>query len=257
MSELDRWSKRPEGGGIEDRAGALLRSVRPVEPSPDLEARVQEIVRGGGPALRFRLPIPALAAVLLALFAGGAGAATIAYRRWIAPEPPPVVRRAPPATVDAPPPAPEPAIEPAVEPPPAAPVAVVEPPPVRRASAIALESKVLGEAVALLQQGDPNGALHRIERYEREHPRGELRREAVLTKVTALVALDRLEEALAILDAIDVEGHPRAPELFVLRGELRARAGRCDEALVDLGRAAGNRALEERIARGIRHCRPR
>jgi Flp pilus assembly protein TadD len=55
-------------------------------------------------------------------------------------------------------------------------------------------------------------------------------------RVEALLALGERAEALRWLDALALDDGPRSRELLVLRGELRAAASRCSEAVKDLGR---------------------
>jgi tetratricopeptide (TPR) repeat protein len=79
--------------------------------------------------------------------------------------------------------------------------------------------------------------------------------------VEALVKLGRTEPALGRLDAVAPAALARSPALRVLRGELRARAGRLAAAVEDfdlaLGRGAGSGDLFERALYGRGSCRAR
>jgi hypothetical protein len=268
MSERpsERWRDREEeDGSPEGRAGALFRSVRPREPNAALEAKVQAVLRGETPAVRRGRPLPALAVVAIVLVvAGGATAATAIYTGWIGPEKPPAKSkpsrsaerthaRAPEKAAELPPPAP-----PAEVAPPQPPRA---PAPERRRdpSTLALESKQIKSAVDALRSGDAAAALREISAYEAAHPNGLLHREALLTKISALVANDREAEALALLDETKLDDHPRSLELTILRGELRARAHRCTDAVGDFESALARdleSTLRARAAKGLARCRP-
>jgi len=257
---MERWRDRKQSDGPEDRAGALLRSVRPHQPSAELEERVQAVLRGDDVPLRStRRPLPALAVVAsLLLVAGGATAAGMIYQTWVAPaekvepKPKPPKKRVAPPPVIAPEPIPEPP-PPIVEAPP--------PPPKPKApdpSELAKESKRIKAAVDALRKGDAGGALDEIAAYEREHPQGVLHREALLAKVSALVASNREAEALGLLDARSLDAHPRSLELTILRGELRARADRCGEAVADFEGALAKQLEEKlrvRAEKGLLRCK--
>jgi hypothetical protein len=95
------------------------------------------------------------------------------------------------------------------------------------------EAHVLAGAISHLRGGhEATAALDDLADYERRFPSGLLDREVLRIRIEALLDLARDREALKRLD-------DRAPDaltrpLLLLRGELRARAGRCDEALRDL-----------------------
>ena len=115
----------------------------------------------------------------------------------------------------------------------------------------ASESQAIGVALRKLRQNhDARGALEALEQYRRSFPNGHLGAEAGLIRVEALLALGDRAAALRLLDDDTTIGHgPRARELLVLRGELRASASRCAEAVSDLGRslsATPHDAVDER-----------
>jgi hypothetical protein len=166
-----------------------------------------------------------------------------------APELPPLVAQHPMVSPDSPPHRQRPTVKLASAAP--APFPVQAGPP---NAAGASESQALGVALRKLRQNhDARGALAALEQYRTAFPNGHLGAEAGLIRVEALLALGDRAAALRLLDddAIDVTlGHgPRARELLVLRGELRAAANRCAEAVGDLGRslsATPHDAVDER-----------
>jgi hypothetical protein len=176
-----------------------------------------------------------------------------------APEAPQVVEAPPrtaPAPKHAPPSKPAPLSPATAEHRAPAPKAPLAPP---AESALAIESKHLKAAVDALRTGDAAAALREISAYEAAHANGVLHREALLTKVSALVALDRETEALGLLDAIELDAHPRSLELTILRGELRVRADRCGDANSDFTRALTHdldAKLRARAEHGLARCKP-
>jgi tetratricopeptide (TPR) repeat protein len=144
----------------------------------------------------------------------------------------------------------------------------IEPPP----SSLGQESRLLGAALAALRTNrDYAGALATLGEYDARFPNGALRGEAAVARLDALMALGQSAAALRLLDGRG-QGQapwttgPRAAEVLVLRGELRAGAGRYQEAIEDFDRAAalaGNRQLpqlqqlRERALYGRLSCRAR
>jgi hypothetical protein len=192
--------------------------------------------------------------------------ATLAQPR--APHPPPAVLAPPrPQSVAAPQkvaPLPVVAPPPAVAPPPiVAPPPVVAPPPLVAAPppAVALppvaaiepelrvESGLVADALARLRSGDARGALLRIDAYRARFPSGVLRGESDRIRVKALLASGRRSDALALLEGVALER-----DLAVLRGELRAQAGRCREAVDDFARVEGDDSFAERAWFGRAQC---
>jgi hypothetical protein len=123
-----------------------------------------------------------------------------------------------------------------------------------------LEVRMFSQAMQAWRAGDAAGALGRIDAYQDLFPRGHFAPEAILVKVDALHALGRSAEVLDFLRSLSLAQLPRSTELQVIRGELSAKAGRCQEALVDLdevlrhdpGERLGARALYARAS-----CRSR
>jgi hypothetical protein len=151
-----------------------------------------------------------------------------------------------PAPADvAPPPAPEPA----------------------RPSAIAEESALIGAALRRLREtDDAAGALALLDDHDaRFGSTSPLADEAATIRVEALLRIGSLARALALLDKLTPRPAGRGRELLATRGELRAEAARCSEALADFepllaaeGKPEGARDLIfERALYGRAACRAR
>lgn len=82
---------------------------------------------------------------------------------------------------------------------------------------------------------DPAGALSLLDDYGRRFPAGLLHDEVSAMRVEALMALDRTDEALKGVEALPDAVLARWPRLRILRGELRAKHGRCADAMIDFG----------------------
>lgn len=132
--------------------------------------------------------------------------------------------------------------------------------PVGDASLLA-ESQLLGQALQRLhREHDPRGALTVLDAYRTQFQDGRLRDEAQAARVDALIQLDRRDDALQILDGAALPRLARGNELRLLRGELRAHAGRCREALGDFSatwQAEQSRDSEngQRALYGLATCR--
>jgi TolA-binding protein len=119
------------------------------------------------------------------------------------------------------------------------------------------ESHHLAQAVSALRQGrDPARALAEIATYQKLYPQGKLGDEAQVLKVEALLEVGQNDKALAELDHADLAGWPRGREFRVLRGELRAGAGRCGAALADFDATVfgDTTPVEERALFGRASC---
>jgi tetratricopeptide (TPR) repeat protein len=119
------------------------------------------------------------------------------------------------------------------------------------------ESALLGEALrALNLRRDALASLHALDAYDARYPAGVLRREALVARIDALLALGRRTEALQLLEkAGDLTALPKARELEVLRGELRAQGGNCAGAGSDFDAALDERGpLAERALWGLAAC---
>jgi hypothetical protein len=125
------------------------------------------------------------------------------------------------------------------------------------ASALALETPLLADALARLRQHrDAAGALAALEVYDARFPRGTLRGEADRTRVDALLMLGRDGDALEVLGRLTLRSQGRDQELRVIRGELAA-ATSCERAVADFNAvlaAAPAPALAERALHGRASC---
>ena len=105
--------------------------------------------------------------------------------------------------------------------------------------------------------GKAEAALALLTVHERRYPQGALSGEARVARAEILLALSRKEQALAVLDSLTLTSLPRARELATLRGELRAQAGRCQDARADLARVLSNTATDDlgkRASRALAVC---
>jgi tetratricopeptide (TPR) repeat protein len=97
------------------------------------------------------------------------------------------------------------------------------------------EAHLLARAIAQLrQEGDPRAALSTLDQYIRIFPHGVLESESVRARLEALVQVNDLDTALSLLDGKRTFTDPLDVDLLLTRAELRARANRCREAVVDL-----------------------
>ena len=101
-------------------------------------------------------------------------------------------------------------------------------------SPIAVEHALLGDILkSLRKQRDPRTALALLEDHAKRFPGSMLGPETAMLRVEALLGLGRKAEALSALDHLALGSMPNQDERFVLRGELRAGAGRWREARED------------------------
>jgi hypothetical protein len=122
------------------------------------------------------------------------------------------------------------------------------------------ESELLRRAVTQLRRAnDPAGALEAVKEYQAAFPSGALADDVHRTEVECLLELGRRDEALRVLDAMPLDRAEGGRELRVVRGELRAAAGRCGDALSDFDAVGvrGGDGLSERALYGRASCRTR
>lgn len=126
------------------------------------------------------------------------------------------------------------------------------------AAAIAQEALVLGRALQSLHRDhDPRAALVALDDHTARFPESVLGPEADIMRVDALLALDRRQSALAVLDRLEIPETTRGRELVVVRAELRVGAKRYAEAIADFTRTLANAdadALAERALHGRIAC---
>jgi hypothetical protein len=124
------------------------------------------------------------------------------------------------------------------------------------ATRLALEAELLSRALGRLRRDrDPKGALALLDQHALRFPHGALAPEADITRVDALLALDRRDEAAAILNRLTLPSSARGRELLVVRAELGARARRWAPAIADFTRALADPALEPELTERSLHGR--
>lgn len=123
---------------------------------------------------------------------------------------------------------------------------------------LGVEARSLADALERWRRdGNGEAALTLLAGHERRYPRGALWVETRVARAEILLSLSRNPEALAALDSLSLANLPRARELSTLRGELRAQAGRCAEARVDLARVLSSTETDElgkRARRALSSC---
>jgi tetratricopeptide (TPR) repeat protein len=130
-------------------------------------------------------------------------------------------------------------------------------------STLGTEAALLGEAIKAREAGKPADALSALSAYDRQFPTGELKSEAFLARIDALLDLGRGADALALLDRLEppeFAALPRSNEVRVIRGELLAGVGRCHDALEAFGSALLGKLTapaEERAMYGRTLCQSR
>ena len=116
-------------------------------------------------------------------------------------------------------------------------VPVAAPPP----SPIAVEQALLGDILKSLRtQRNPRAALGMLDDHARRFPDTVLVPEATMLRVEALLGLGQEAEALSLLEHAGLGSTPNPIERIVLRGELRAAAGRWREAQADFETSLGD-----------------
>jgi hypothetical protein len=112
-------------------------------------------------------------------------------------------------------------------------------------SPIVLEGRSFARALELWRaRRDGPAALAALDEHQRRFPSGQMRAEAMVLRAEILLAAHRDREAMAALDQVALDRVPRARELHTLRGELRARFARCEDARTDLTPIAAGGADE-------------
>jgi hypothetical protein len=116
----------------------------------------------------------------------------------------------------------------------------------------------------LRSEKDAVSALAALDNYDRAYPAGWLRGEATVARAEALLALGRSAEALPFLESAGGAGGTLTRNMRVTRGELFAKADRCDRAgedfsevlLVNQTDPLAERALSGRAACAWRSGHP-
>jgi hypothetical protein len=105
---------------------------------------------------------------------------------------------------------------------------------------------------------DGRAALSALDLHDGRFARGQMALESRLLRIEILLSEGRDGQALALLDRLALgKGQvPRARELLTVRGELRIKAGRCDDGRADLASIGdGTDAFAERARNALTHCR--
>jgi hypothetical protein len=94
--------------------------------------------------------------------------------------------------------------------------------------------KYLSAAIhALRVEHSPTTALALLDRHAGDLEKSSVSHEALLLRVEAMLKLERQTEVLKLLDAAPMAGVAASRALLLTRGELRAAANRCAEAISD------------------------
>jgi hypothetical protein len=140
-----------------------------------------------------------------------------------------------------------------------APVVVAPPPPALPDDPIAREGESFARVLQTWRRSrDSRAALSALDLHERRFGAGQMALESRLLRVEILLSDGREREALALLDRLDLGAGnvPRGRELLTVRGELRIKAGRCDDGRADLASIVGGAdGLAQRARNALTHCR--
>ena len=147
------------------------------------------------------------------------------------------------------------AVEPVAEP---APEPTIEAP--APTSTLEAQLALYEQGKQKLRGGDLSGAIALFEQYKRDYPSGELRLEADVSLLEALVRAGKLAKADAQAKRLLARGSlgSRRAEILRVRGEVQARRGACDaaEATLQAALAAGARSLSrDDVDAAVAHCR--
>jgi hypothetical protein len=128
---------------------------------------------------------------------------------------------------------------------------------VRPMEAPEVPGHVLASALhALRVRHSPDACLQLLDRHEQRIAAAGLAYEALILRVEALIALGRSQEAMRLLDGDALSDSAAPRRLLVLRGSLRATAGRCSEGLQDFDRVlAGGGRPDRQALLGRALCR--
>lgn len=124
--------------------------------------------------------------------------------------------------------------------------ASVSPPPAPRPSP-PTEDSALADAIRKLRvDGDAAAALTLLDDQQSSLSASAFRPEASAVRIEALLKLGRTHAALSALDRLPLDSMPRRDEWQVVRGELRATAGRWLEAEADFAAVLTSRSSDAR-----------
>jgi hypothetical protein len=133
-----------------------------------------------------------------------------------------------------------------------------KPSPAHPEDPIVAESRSFAAVIeAWHRRHDSPFALALLDVHERRYPAGHMRLETRVLRAELYLSQNRNADALAVLDGLSLSGLPRQRELQTVRGELRAKAGRCAEARADLTAVLEKDltdALARRASQSLSHC---
>ncbi len=98
---------------------------------------------------------------------------------------------------------------------------------------------------------NPSEALNLVEKYFKEFDNGQLRPEAVLLQLEALLTLGRTAEALNIAQSLDLRNAPSELPLRMIRAELRIQRKQCVQAQEDLQEVIARASSPDLLSRGL------
>jgi hypothetical protein len=285
-ADQSEFKRMGEGGeppsSLEARAGAFLHEARPTLGlhEPEIRAIEGQLLQRGRVRHRLRL-LPVFVAFAVLLIASSVMAVVVGWRPWVPflggadetldkPRTASTKPRAkmhpasPSVTVKSEPSIPETVPAPNTQPTQRR-IARAEhsrpaespplPPP---EGALSVEARSLADALSRWRRdGKAEEALALLGAHDRRFPHRALWVESRVARAEILLALARREQALSVLDSLTLKNLPRARELQTLRGELRAVAGRCQDARTDLSPVlsiTANDDLSRRAARALAAC---
>jgi hypothetical protein len=136
--------------------------------------------------------------------------------------------------------------------PPSRPIALSSPADASRAASLGAEGALLTKALrALREDGNPSAALATLDEYVQTYPRGRLLHEAAVARLEALVLGGHRDRALEALEGGLPALAPLGRSEMVLRGELRAAAGRLEGARDDFYAASSRGGSDDVAARAL------
>ena len=108
---------------------------------------------------------------------------------------------------------------------------------------------------ALRVEQSPEAALALLDRHSPALDKSDFRHEALLLRVEALLKLHRHTDVLRLLEATPLTDVPASRTLLLTRGELRAAAGHCMDAMADFDRVlAQTQGHDRRALLGLAKC---
>jgi len=136
--------------------------------------------------------------------------------------------------------------------PPSRPLALSSAADASRAASLGAEGALLTKALrALREDGNPSAALATLDEYVQTYPQGRLLHEAAVARLEALVLGGHRDRALEALEGGLTALAPLGRSEMVLRGELRAAAGRLEGARDDFYASSSRGGSDDVAARAL------